>query len=161
MTPRSVLQEFKHNWTPDTYTRLTLARDSRGIRIDPNHPDAVRTCFVGNLCKIGDMAQFRYAHPTTAVEKALSETYNLVQRKIRELGLPGTTSRSYMTVEGVNDMDNGYEVLMGIIDELLVEMAKEDLAENRRKQAVTPQTSKQVKMAYEQQNYIMSYSSKG
>ena len=38
---------------PDNWTRYTLARDSEGVEVNTNHPDAVCWCAVGALFHTG------------------------------------------------------------------------------------------------------------
>lgn len=108
----TVLQRIKREWTPDRFTTRTFARDGDGNRCEPTDEAAQSFCFVGKLYSIIPAAEYE----TMAQEIANEMNDRLEEKKVDVRDFWGNPDRTIITT---NDSPNGYEILTGIINDML------------------------------------------
>jgi hypothetical protein len=128
MTIQEIAQIYKREWTQDIYGRNKLYQMEDGVE---------KYCFMGF---------FHYKIPSelaTSVEGIFF--LHEVGRRIKEKGYAYEVGNIiFQHIPSINDIEGGYEKLMGIIDDILLDAVKDDIGQKEKPAPVTVQAKELV-----------------
>lgn len=124
MTVQEIAQTYKREWTKEIFGRHRLYQVEDGVE---------KYCFMGF---------FHYKLPTKAIVGPDGINFiHEVERRIKEKGYAYKVGNSiFQQIPCINDIvEGGYEKLMGIIDDILLEAAKVGNGQKEKPAPVTAQ----------------------
>lgn len=126
MTIQEIAQIYKREWTADIYGRQRLYQVENGQE---------KYCFMGF---------YHYKLPEEIqVSKVAQQFLAEVERRIKDKGYTYTLGNcQFQSIPTINDIEGGYEKLMGIIDDILLESIS---TEKGQKETPAPELSVSTK----------------